>query len=84
MALDQTRLKDAIKDGVLNDPDGLYTAGMAQPTDSDELEAWCHYVAKAIVQEFDANAITDAGIEVENGSGSLIGTTRQGSAGVIS
>jgi len=84
MSLDRDRLKNAIKDGILNDPDGLYGSSDAQPTDSNELDNWCHYVAKAITEELDANASVDAGIEVEDGGGNKIGETRQSSDGAIS
>lgn len=83
MSLDYTRLKNDIKSKLTNDPDGKYGQGDAQPLDSNELEAIWHYVAKAIVEELEANAQTEAGIDVEDSNGNTIGKTKQSPDGII-
>lgn len=84
MSLDFERLHDAIINKIDNDADGKYTSGTLKPdTSSQELEAWTHYLAKAIVEEFDLNANTAPGIDVEDSNGNKIGETRQSDDGVI-
>ena len=83
MAVDFERLRDQIVNLVTTDPDGKYIGEMAQPVDSPELEAWAHYMARAILDEITTHARIDAGIEVEDSGGTLIGSTRQSDPGQI-
>jgi len=75
MAMDFARLRDAIKTNLISDPDNKYTSGMDKPVDSDELDAWLHYVAKGIVEELTLNAEldgvanSDIAVSVDPGTG---------------
>ena len=83
MAVDSDRLRDQMVFFFANDPDGKYIGDMARPEDSPELEAWAHYMARAILEELTGNAEITAGIEVEDSQQEEIGTTRQSDPGQI-
>lgn len=81
-----TNISDAVTaavDGVLNDPDGKRSAGAYDPSDTEELRAFIHYIVKGALTELLNDASIIAGIEVEDGTGKLIGTTRASRNGVI-
>ena len=83
MAVDFQRLRDQMVTYLTADPDEKYTGDMVQPEDSDELEAWAHYMARAILEELTDHAEISAGIEVEDAQQEEIGTTRQSDPGQI-
>lgn len=63
MAMDFTRIRDAIATGIDADVDGKYPAGANRPdTSADEFEAFMHYIAKAIVDEITTNGDVDTSV----------------------
>ena len=68
MAIDIQRTADRIKDGLIQDPDDQYTDDMLQPEDADELDAFCYYIARGVLEELTDHAELDgvalSGIEV--------------------
>ena len=60
MAIDTTRLSDAMLQGILSDPDGIRQPGDTVPTDNRELRAMLYYIAKAVKEEIDTYAELNA------------------------
>lgn len=83
MAIDIQRTANRIKDGLIQDPDGQYTGDMLQPEDADELDAFCYYIARGVLEELTDHAEISAGIEVEDAQQNPIGNTRQSDPGQI-
>ena len=92
MALDFNRIVTAAKNGLVNDPDNVRSdPDDITPQDSRELEAFVHYIAKEVVDEFTTNAEVNTTVtatedsttpvQVDPNSGTGATTTEQSSSG---